>query len=130
MKLPWVSRESAERLIAYHEQNAEGWKELFRIEAAKTHALNERILSLKMTGAVEPPVQPIGRDAAGQVTPNSLHGAKSDELRDLIDVKAGGDLRRRSMMLAQLKRDRADGVSEEAIERQIRDGVQSEGVPS
>lgn len=110
-----------DRLVAFHEQATEGWKELFRIEAAKTQALQDRLLSLKLEGATEPrPTGPL----PVTIVP------KSDELRDLIHERCGGDLRKRGMMLAQLTRDRADGVRDDDIRRRIEDGVATEGVPA
>lgn len=122
MRWPWVSRESAERLIAYHEQAAGEWKQLCRIEVAKTAALQERLLSLKMTGAVEVPKE---RERDGLTAP----APKADELRDLIAAKAGTNLRLRGVMLRQLAQDRADGLSAEKIAQRIEQGVESAGVP-
>jgi hypothetical protein len=64
------------------------------------------------------------------VTPRQLQPIEPEdaELTALVAEKAGDDLRKRAIMLRQLKRDRLDGVSVEEIRRQIEQGVQSDGV--
>lgn len=130
MKLPWVSRESAERLIAYHEQNAREWKGLLYDEMARVAALHEtvatlqqRLASLKMAGATEPPKD---REWDGLTAPAPRH----DEMRDLIHEKYGHDSRRLRLALAQLTRDRADRVDDDKIRDGILNGYSPEGVPA
>lgn len=121
MKWPLVSRhalEVAEKFAAFCESSLQS-------ERARNDALQERLLSLKMTGAVEPP-RPVEREWDGLVGP----APKVDELRDLIDAKSGGNLRVRGMMLKQLQQDRSAGLKDEEIEARILAGVQSDGVPS
>jgi hypothetical protein len=77
--------------------------------------------ALRLQGAVAPPPEV-------QYTP--IKSEPFDELRVLIAETAGGDLRKRGLMLRQLRQDRADGVSPEEIRRAIENGVQSDGVPA
>lgn len=119
MKWPWVSRhalEVAEKFASFCESSLQS-------ERARNDALQERLLSLKTTGAVEPPKD---REWDGLVAP----APKQDELRDLIHAKCGKNYHLRGIMLRQLTQDRADGVKDEEIEARILAGVQSEGVPS
>lgn len=136
MKWPWVSRDSAERMIAFHQADAASWKlelELALGRAAvdiayerdKNAELTERLLSLKMAGAVEVP-QP-----AGVAFHPGMEGQyKPDEMRELIHARAGSNYRMRNMMLSQLAADRAANVSDDAIRDAILNGVPSDGVPA
>lgn len=125
--LVWRERaEHAERMAEFYRRGNETMLGWYNAERAKNEALNERLLSLKMVGAVEPPKQTI----SGLVAGVALAQAKPDELRDLIDSKSGGNLRKRGMMLKQLAQDRADGMDPEKIAQRIEQGVSSDGVPS
>lgn len=124
MKWPWVSRhalEVAEKYAAFLEGSLQA-------ERSRNDALQERLLALKMTGAVEPPKAP----TSGYTTLEEAmsRSQQPDELRDLIHERCGADLRKRALMLAQLRKDRADGVDDGEIARRIVAGVQSDGVPS
>ena len=134
MRWPWVSRAEYDDLKQkYHEvvrqDNASWWLLHDQLKAAnaKNEQLVERLLSLKITGAVEP-LPPL------VVTPEQIARLtlrdQPDELRDLIDQRSAGNLRIRGMMLKQLAQDRADGIQDEDIRQRILDGVQSEGLPS
>lgn len=131
MKWPFVSRhayEVAEKYGAFLESSLAAANAALEAQRAKNEALNERLLSLKMTGAVEPP-KPDPREWDGLVPP-APRAAEADELKELIGVKCGTNLRQRALMLKQLAADRAAGVSDEVIRKQIEHGVQSDGIPS
>jgi hypothetical protein len=99
----------------------EDYKGHMKTERARYDALIEKYHALKLQGAESvPPVV--------QYTP--IVREKDDELKLLIADQAGGDLRKRGLMLRQLAQDRADGVSPEEIRRSIEQGVQAEGVPA
>lgn len=121
MKWPWVSRhalEVSERYATFLENSLSA-------EKARNDGLQERLLSLKMTGAIEAP-----RPRFDPERPFIVQPTQQDELRDLIDQRSAGNLRIRGMMLKQLQQDRADGMQEDEIRQRILDGVQSEGLPS
>ncbi len=128
MKWPWVSRELYD--VARLESEAaraagQQYAEWLVAADARYDALLEKFTALRVQGAVPelPPIVPTAAQTA------RIEIQQPDELRDLIHEKAGTDFRRRGLMLAQLKRDRADGVAEETIRERIEDGVQSEGIP-
>ncbi len=112
MSLPWVSREAFDALD-------KAWHELHFADLQRYDALLEKYHALKLQGAFIP-------EPAVQHTPRGPE--PKDELKALIAAQAGTDLRRRGMMLRQLRQDRADGVSPEEIRRSIENGVQSDGV--
>jgi hypothetical protein len=120
MKWPWVSREQYVLALA----TAAALESRLNDAEKRYDSLLEKFTALRVQGAVpEPKVVTTNIDRTFQQL------REDDELRDLIHEKAGTDFRRRGMMLAQLKRDRADKVPEETIRERIEDGVQSEGVP-
>lgn len=121
MKWPWVSRarlEQAEDLLRL--AHAENRRER-DIAEQRYDALLEKFTALRVQGAV--PETPVVVEY-----PTRAPGPP-DELRDLIHERCGGDLRKRGMMLRQLKQDRLDRVSEADIRRRIEEGVSSDGVP-
>jgi hypothetical protein len=124
MSLPWVSREHYDLLSHNYEQ---AWVQIRAertIAETRYDALLEKYHALKLQGAEAPPTiadLPLGVS----------RGPDPDaELKLLIAEQAGTDLRRRGMMLRQLRQDRADGVSPEEIRRSIERGVQSDGIPA
>lgn len=132
---PFVSRAEMEREVARAIQTNEMFiadrekaetrlalvEKVLDYEQRRNAELVDRLLSLKLVGgAVEVPKADVQHVAI--VSP-------PDELRDLIHSQCGSDLRKRGLMLAQLRRDRADGVDAEEIQRRIEQGVQSDGVP-
>lgn len=91
MSLPWVSRESAERLVAYHAQVAREWKDLFYAEAAKTAALLEKYHELRVSGANAPaPAPPV--PVAEMPPPEVLRAMRIISPRDDQTFKANWDL--------------------------------------
>jgi len=120
MKWPWVSRElfdTQKALIDRTLDHLSNERERYYDLLGKYHAL-------KLQGAEPIPVV--------TVTPRQLPPMEPEdaELTALVAEKAGDDLRKRAIMLRQLKRDRLDGVSVEEIRRQIEQGVRSEGIPA
>jgi hypothetical protein len=114
---PWVSREAFDEVIrtmAYHQQAV-------NVANERYDALLEKYHALKLQGAEAPP--PVTQYPPRTAEPD-------DELKALIAEQAGGDLRRRAIILRQLRQDRADGVSPEEIRRQIEQGIQADGVPA
>lgn len=93
-------------------------------ERARYDALLQTVLAMKAKGAETVPV------ANGAVEPPTAPAEEPDELKALIDVQCGGDLRKRRMMLAQLATDRAAKVSPDDIKAAILNGVQADGVPA
>ena len=99
--------------LAFHEAS-------MATERARYEALLEKYQSLKLAGAVEVMTYPI--------VPRPV--SEPDEMRDLIDAKAGGNLQMRKMMLRQLAIDRADRVDDDTIRAAILTGVSADGVPA
>lgn len=95
-------------------------------ERARYDVLLQTVLAMKANGAA------VVAKAGSAVEANDLVviPEKSDDMEALIDAQCGRDYRKRAMMLAQLKKDRAAGLSDEKIEAAILHGIQSEGVPS
>lgn len=130
MKWPWVSRE---RLVAAESDIAEWRRFTARLandieqERKRYDALLEKFTALRVAGAIREP-RP-GMELGMNEELLKMPVAKADELRDLIHERCGGDLRRRSLMLAQLKRDRLDGIDDDKIRERIETGVESAGVP-
>lgn len=127
MKWPFVSRDASDAAFAQNKALASlagDLKEQLDGERTRVEALTERLLSLKMAGAVEVPKEPerIGAAPATPVAP--------DEMRDLIHARAGTNYRKRAMMLAQLEIDRTAHVSDDTIRDAILNGVPSDGVPA
>lgn len=117
MSLPWVSREAFDAVV---KTAAVLMKENDRL-SVRYDALLEKYHALKLQGAE--PLPPVVAYAAKTPAPE-------EELTALIAAQAGTDLRRRGMMLRQLRQDRADGVSPDEIRRSIENGVQNDGVPA
>ena len=101
--------------LAFHES-------ALAAERSRYEALLDKYQSLKLAGAVEVPA-PLARTESHS-TP------EPDEMRDLIDAKAGGNLQMRKMMLRQLAIDRADRVDDDTIRAAILTGVSADGVPA
>jgi hypothetical protein len=116
MSLPWVPREALAALDA-------AWRTIHASDVERFNALLDKYHALKLQGAEAPP-------PVVQVTPRQLQPIEpeEEELKALVADHAGDDLRKRAIMLRQLKRDRLDGVSVEEIRRQIEQGVQGDGV--
>lgn len=92
-------------------------------ERARYDALLQTVLAMKQAAATLPPIVPTPEQVA------KIELQEPDELAALIDVQCGRDYRKRAMMLAQLKTDRAAGVAPDDIRAAILKGVQSDGVP-
>lgn len=115
MNWPWVSRAALGEAVTQRDY----WHRIASEAATKNDMLTDRLLSLKMAGAVEvAPSQPFIAGAAAQ----------PDDMRDLIDQACGSNLAKRRMMLRQLAIDRADRLADDTIRERIVSGVQSEGV--
>lgn len=110
--------------LAASEANVEEYKRLHEMERRRYDELLQTVLAMKAKGAEVVPV------AAGVVTPAESEAREPDELKALIHDMAGGDTRKRALMLKQLKIDRAAKVPEEDIRAAIIAGVQAEGVPA
>ena len=124
MSLPWVSREEYNVLKGIYDDAMERWTDArndLLTERKRYDELLEKYHALKLQGAE--PVPPAAQYASRPPEPD-------DELKALIAEHSGGDIRKRYIMLRQLKQDRADGVSPEEIRRSIESGVQAEGVPA
>lgn len=93
-------------------------------ERVRYAALLEKYHALKLAGAEVPSVP----SPLAPATPRLV--TEPDEMRDLIDAKAGGNLQMRKMMLRQLATDRAGNVDEDTIRDAILNGVSSDGVPT
>jgi hypothetical protein len=122
MSLPWVSRLAFEAVVNHA---ASLIKENDRL-SVRFDSLLEKYHALKLQGAEAPP--PIVPVQVAAPRDEAFWGV--DEMKTLIAEQAGTDLRRRAIMLRQLKQDRADGVSPEEIRRSIENGVQSDGIPA
>lgn len=121
MKGPWVSRAHLESV----EREAAQWKAAYererdRYEAAMARLLGEKSYAQLPRGTMETDVA---------VAPRMLT-ASPDALSLLIDERAGTDLRKRAMMLRQLRADRAANVDDEEIRQRIENGEESSGVPA
>lgn len=149
IRWPLVSRRAFEELRARlsdeqarHEQvmasvrlDLHTERERYDALADRYAGLAEKYTSLRMTGAaVEPkvvaPCPPGCTEIAPHVHAPGLAELRPDNLRDLIHEKFAGDSRRLGLALAQLRRDRAAGVSAEKIEADILNGYSPEGVPA
>jgi alkylhydroperoxidase/carboxymuconolactone decarboxylase family protein YurZ len=127
MKWPWVSRAHADQMIdtanllcrSADQEIIQAQERTQRAEK-RFDDLLAKYQSLKLAGAVEVPSVDL---------PRAIVQRPADELRELIDAKAGTDLRRRKMMLRQLTADRAAGVNDDEIREAILNGIPSEGVP-
>jgi hypothetical protein len=99
---------------------------LLGISERRYDTLLEKFTMLRMQGAaISVP------EAVPQYAPASKPQAidpEEEELKALVADQAGPDLRKRAIMLRQLKRDRLDGVSVEEIRKQIEQGVVADGV--
>ncbi len=129
MKWPWVSREQVDAVeraramqVTYFEKVVDDLRHDSAFLQRQNNDLLERLLSLKMAGAVEVPKAP-------DVPRGTSSGAEPDELLDLIDEKASENPRIRRMMLRQLAKDRRKGKSDDEIASAILNGVPTEGVP-
>jgi hypothetical protein len=121
--LPWVSRAHHEEVIAAWRAAVEETRTPIRETFARFDALLEKYHALRLQGAEAPPPLP----KISELPPRTVVDPDA-ELKGLIAEQAGPDLRKRAIMLRQLKRDRLDGVSVEEIRKQIEQGVQSDGV--
>ena len=96
---------------------------LFETERRRYDELLATVFAMKAQGAVVVPTP------NGVVQPEAPIQRPTDPLHELIADQCGDDVRKRAMMLRQLKIDRAAKVPEEDIRAAIINGVQSVGVP-
>ena len=123
-----LQRDDARAMIAQLRADLAASDAALVAERARYDALLQTVLAMKAKGADVVPVANTGYTSHSPHVPAPQ--AEPDELAALIDLQSGGDLRKRKMMLAQLKVDRAGGVSEDQIRASIVNGVQSDGVPT
>lgn len=128
MSLPWVSRARYDmdvHFARFERDTARVSDEMARHNLAEMHRMYDSLFasyhSLKAAGAVVVP-EPF--------TPVSIQPAEPDPLKALIHAKSGQDFRLRAMMLRQLAEDQAADVPPEEIEKRIREGITSDGVPA
>ncbi len=109
------------------DSRADEWQRLHEQERKRYDELLQTVLAMKSKGAEVVPT------LNGVITPELAQipqaPPEADALKALIHERCGGNVRLRSMMLAQLGRDRKAGKSDEAIEQSIMAGVSSDGVP-
>lgn len=126
MNWPWVSRRAYDLMS---DQRDEAKADVKRLADANL-ALREDIIRMS-ANPVATPTRTIGSTVPIRLSDlRPLPAPERDEMKELINQQAGGDIRKRKMMLAQLAKDRADNVSDEDIEAAILNGVGSNGVPS
>lgn len=111
MKWPWVPR--GDLVVA--QLQARIWEDNWNVERKRVAQLENLLYGTKEPVAPEQPAP--------------LPPKKEDEARTLIHEMCGKDLKKRALMLKQLKADRAANVSEDKIIEAIQQGVQPEGVP-
>ncbi len=118
MNWPFVSRALYEAVVEANGRLIDENRRKSEVNAS----LVERLLTLKMQGAVEVPK--VETPPLATFTPQP-----PDPLRELIAEKCGRNYALRSIMLRQLSADRAARVPEDAIRAAIMEGVSSDGVP-
>ena len=109
--------------LAASEANVAEWQRLHEQERRRYDELLQTVLVMKTAGAHVVPV------AGSVLEPLPERTLPFDELKALIAEKAGKNTELRGIMLRQLAKDRADGISEEDIAARIMSGVQADGVP-
>jgi hypothetical protein len=122
MRFPWLSRDSLElaraSAVSEHE-NAQHLRYLLTDVTSRYDALLEKFTALRLAGAVEP---------APVIVPPAPR--EPDALETLVAQQADGDVRKRALMIKQVRKDRASGVSDDEIAMRIIGGMSvTDGVP-
>jgi len=119
MKLLWVSRAMHDEMIAILRVQIADERENVAMLRRQYADLQGKYHQLRLSGASDIPYER-----------SEIATAEPDPVLLAVTARAQGDPRKRAMMLAQVRRDRADHKSDIEILQAIEDGVTVDGMPS
>lgn len=122
MRFPWVSRATLDDIVAIYK----GWLDHAREENVRSGRAYMDLLGkyhqLQLSGATAAVSDNVPRATLAPLEPDPVLLA--------VNARAGTDSRKRAMMLAQVRRDRADHKSDIEIVQAIESGVPTDGLPA
>ena len=128
MKWPFVSRVMHEEIVSLISRRLAAEEEHMLVLRRQLGDLQSKYHQLILSGAT-PSVNNV--DNTGLVARGTLlMPPERDPVLAAIEARAGGDGRKRALMLAQLGRDRAAKISDEDILKAIDEGVATDGLIS
>jgi hypothetical protein len=120
MKLPFVSRAMHEETLMLVKEALDGERATSSLLRRQLADLQGKYHQLTLSGAT--PAAPAPLPLAEAPSPDPV-------LRAIL-ARSGTDMRKRSMMLEQARRDRAKAIPDEEILKMIEEGIPTDGMPS